>query len=308
MKKSVWFLETRPQFLLLDVVLVLHAGGLAFWRQGSIDWLRFALCMLGLVLLNASVNVLNDWHDWEKSGIDKETPRTPFSGGSGLLPAGAMDARSALKLGVGLLVAGSAIGFYLVWDTWYLYGTAWPLLIIGLAGAFMVAAYTPLLAKTGLGEIIAGLGAGALPVVAAYWVLTGRLDTVAWVSSIPAFLLTYNLLLINEFPDAEADAKGGRIHMVTLLGKQRARWLYAAVEIGTYAAIVVGVVAGVLTPWALLGLAAGFFAFQAIRGAITGYDSMEKIVPAMGANVVSVLGTNTLMAIGYLIAGLTAVR
>jgi 1,4-dihydroxy-2-naphthoate octaprenyltransferase len=305
MKKSTWFLETRPQFLTLDVVLVLHAGGLAFWRQGSIDLLRFALCMIGLVLLNASVNVLNDWHDWEKSGIDKETPRTPFSGGSGLLPAGEIDAPSALKLGVGLLIAGSAIGFYLVWDTWRLYGDAWPLLIIGLAGAFMVAAYTPLVSKTGLGEIVAGLGAGYLPVVGAYWVLTGRLDTVAWISAIPAFLLTYNLLLINEFPDAEADARGGRIHVVTMLGKKGARWVYAGAEIATYVAVVAGVVAGILTPWALLGLGAGFFAFQAIRGAMTGYDDMEKIVPAMGANVASVLGTNVLMGIGYLVAGLT---
>jgi 1,4-dihydroxy-2-naphthoate octaprenyltransferase len=306
MKKSAWFLETRPQFLLLAVLLVLHAAGLAFWKTGSIDVLRFVLCLVGLVLLHASVNVLNDWHDWEKTGIDKETPRTPFSGGSGLLPAGVMTPKGALGLGIGTLVVGCGFGFYLVWDTWRAYGTPWPLLIIGLIGAFSVVTYTPLLTKVGIGEIFAGLGLGLLPIAGAYYVLTGRLDTAAWVSGIPAFLLTYNLLLINEFPDAEADAKGGRRHMVILLGKRGARWLYAGAEIGTYVAIVAGVVAGVLTPWALLGLAAGFFAFQAIRGAITGYDSMERIVPAMGANVASCLGTNALLAVGYLIAGLTA--
>jgi hypothetical protein len=32
---------------------------------------------------------------------------------------------------------------------------------------------------------------------------------------------------------------------------------------------------------------------------------METIVPAMGANVFSCLGTNALLAIGYLVAGLT---
>jgi 1,4-dihydroxy-2-naphthoate octaprenyltransferase len=305
MKKSAWFLETRPQFLLLAVLLVLHAAGLAFWKVGSVDILRLALCVIGLVLLHASVNVLNDWHDWEKTGIDKETPRTPFSGGSGLLPAGVMTAKAALGLGIGTLAAGCAIGFYLVWDTWRAYGTPWPLLIIGVIGAVSIVAYTPLLTKVGLGEVFAGLGLGLLPIVGAYYVLTGSLDTAAWVSGIPAFLLTYNLLLINEFPDVEADAKGGRRHMVVLLGKKGARWLYAAVEAGTYVAIVAGVVAGVLTPWALLGLVAGFFAIQAIRGAITGYDSMEAIVPAMGANVASCLGTNALLAIGYLIAGLT---
>jgi 1,4-dihydroxy-2-naphthoate octaprenyltransferase len=304
MKKSAWFLETRPQFLLLAVLLVLHAAALAFWKTGAIDLVRFGLCLVGLVLLHASVNVLNDWHDWEKTGIDKETPRTPFSGGSGLLPAGVMTGKAALGLGIGTLVAGCAIGFYLVWDTWRAYGTPWPLLIIGVIGAFSIVAYTPLLTKLGVGEIFAGLGLGLLPIVGVYYVLTGRLDIAAWVSGVPPFFLTYNLLLINEFPDVEADAKGGRRHMVVLLGKKGARWIYAAAEIATYIAIVAGVVAGVLTPWALLGLGAAFFAYQAIRGAMTGYDSMETIVPAMGANVFSCLGTNALLAVGYLIAGL----
>jgi 1,4-dihydroxy-2-naphthoate octaprenyltransferase len=305
MKKSLWLLETRPQFLLLAVLLVLHAGGLAFWRTGAIDVLRFVLCIVGLVLLHASVNVLNDWHDWERTGIDKETPRTPFSGGSGLLPAGAMPPKAALGLGIGTLAAGCAIGFYLVWDTWQVYGTPWPLLIIGVVGALSVVLYTPLLTKIGVGEVFAGLGLGLLPIVGVYYVLTGNLDTAAWISGLPAFFLTYNLLLINEFPDVEADAKGGRRHMVVLLGKKGARWLYAGAEVATYVAIVAGVVVGILTPWALLGLVAGFFAFQAIRGAMTGYEKLETIIPAMGANVFSCLGTNALLAIGYLIAGLT---
>jgi 1,4-dihydroxy-2-naphthoate octaprenyltransferase len=304
-KKSVWFLETRPQFLLLAVLLVLHAAALAFWKVGSIDVVRFVLCIVGLVLLHASVNVLNDWHDWEKTGIDKETPRTPFSGGSGLLPAGAMTPKAVLGLGIGTLVAGSAIGLYLVWDTWRAYGTPWPLLIIGVIGAISIVAYTPVLTRIGLGEAFAGLGLGLLPVVGAYYVLTGRLDTVAWVSGIPPFLLTYNLLLLNEFPDLAADRKGGRRHMIVLLGTEGGRWLYTAVEVGTYVALVAGVALGVVTPWALLGLVSAVFAFQAIRGAIANHDDLAKIVPALGANVAAVLGTNALMAIGYLIAGLT---
>jgi 1,4-dihydroxy-2-naphthoate octaprenyltransferase len=195
-----------------------------------------------------------------------------------------------------------------VWDTWHTYGTPWPLLVIGVIGAICVVAYTPVLTRIGVGEVFAGLGLGFLPVVGAYYVLTGRLDTAAWISGIPAFLLTYNLLLLNEFPDLEADRKGGRRHMIVLLGTKRGRWLYTAVEAGTYVALVAGAAFGVLTPWALLGLVAVFFAFQAIRGAIAHHDDLEKIIPAMGANVFAVLGTNALMAIGYLIAGLTGAR
>ncbi len=299
-----WFLETRPQFLLLSVVLVLHGGALAYWQGAApFPWLRFLLAMIGLVSLQASVNVLNDWHDWSRTGIDKETPRTPFSGGSGLLPAGAMTPAATLKLGIATLVVGGALGLYLVWDTYRPFGRIWPLLVIGLVGAFAVVAYTPLLTRIGLGEVFAGLGLGNLPVLGTYYVLTGRLDAVAVLSGIPATLLTYNLLLLNEFPDMAADAKGGRRHMVVRLEKKGARWLYAAVELAAYLVIVAGVALGRLTPWALLALVAAFFALQAIRTAIRAYDSVEGLLPALGANVIAVLATNALIALGYLIAG-----
>ena len=115
---------------------------------------------------------------------------------------------------MGTLLAACAIGLYLAWIS------GWPLLAIGILGALSVVAYTPVLTRIGLGEAAAGLALGTLPVVGAYYLFTGRLDAVAWVSGIPAGLLTYNLLLLNEFPDAEADATGGRRHMVILLGKR----------------------------------------------------------------------------------------
>lgn len=301
MSKSKWFLETRPQFLTLSVALVLHAAALAAWQNaklgtGAIDWWHALLAMLALALMHGAVDALNDWHDYSKTGIDRSVRRTPFSGGSGLVPEGVMSANEALGLGIGILVAGMAIGIYLVTVS------GLPLLWIGLAGGLSVVLYTPFFTRIGLGEIVAGLGLGALPIVGTYYVVTGRIDAVAWISGIPAALLTYNLLLLNEFPDAEADAAGGRHHMVVLLGKKSARWLYAAVEAGTYIAIVAGVLLGGLTPWALLGLGAAVPAFKAIATTLRHYESFEGLVPAQGMNVVAVLMTNVLMAVGYTFA------
>ncbi len=297
MSKTPWFLETRPQFLLLSVVLVAHGATLAFW-QGSFDWLLVALAGVALVLLHASVNVLNDWHDNARTGIDQHVRRTPFSGGSGFVTSGAMAADQALMLGVGTLAAGSAIGIYLVWVS------GWQLAVIGAVGVVCIVAYTPLLSKIGLGELAAGFALGTLPVLGTYFLMTGRVDEMAWVSGIPAGLLTYNLLFLNEFPDAEADAGGGRRHMVILLGKRTARWLYVAVEAAVYVLIVAGVLVDGLTPWALLGLGGVVFAWRACVGAIRYYDRFEELIPAQGENVVAVLSTNALLAIGYLVAAL----
>lgn len=294
-----WVRATRPQFLLLAIVLVLHGTALALWQdEGAFDWLRFVLAMTGLVLLHASVNVLNDWHDWSRSGIDKMTKRAPFSGGGGMLPAARMTEQQVLALGIGTLLAGSAIGVYLAAQA------GWELLVIGAVGVVSIVAYTPLFNRIALGEIVAGFALGTLPVVGTYFLLTGRLDQIAWVSGVPAGLLTYNLLLLNEFPDTEADAAGGRRHMVILLGKRGAAWLYAAVELAAYAFIVAGVFDDGLTRWALLGLISLPFAIKAIAGAFQHYDGFEELFPAQGANVGAVLSTNVLLAIGYVVAAI----
>ena len=299
-KAKLYFLETRPQFLLLSVALVLHGAALAAWRvPGSFNLLNMLLAMVGLALIHGSVDALNDWHDYSQSGIDRATRQTPFSGGSGLVPTGKLTAVDALIVGVSTLTIGCAIGLYLAWVA------GWPLFFIGAVGALSAVLYTPLLTRIGLGEIFAGFGLGTLPVIGTYYLLTGTIDAAAWISSIPAFLLTYNLLLLNEFPDAEAYAAGGRHHMVVLLGKARARWLYTACEAGAFVAIVVSVGLGVLTPWAMVALMAGIFAAKAIAGALKDYDSFEALIPAQGANVVAVLATNALLAVGYLIATLT---
>ena len=83
-----YFLETRPHFLVLSVVVALLGTGMAM-RQGEISLAHAALCLAGLLLLHISTNVLNDYFD-HKSGIDLRTQKTPFSGGSGLIQSGAV--------------------------------------------------------------------------------------------------------------------------------------------------------------------------------------------------------------------------
>ena len=130
-----------------------------------------------------------------RTGIDLETERTPFSGGSGTLPAGGMGSRTALVFGLVCSGIGLVIGL------WFLWKVGWILLPIILAGAVAVLAYTDLLARIGIGEIAAGFGLGAGPVIGAALVQGGGWSNAAAAASIPAFFMTFNLLLLNEFPD-----------------------------------------------------------------------------------------------------------
>jgi 1,4-dihydroxy-2-naphthoate octaprenyltransferase len=213
MKFRIWFLETRPQFLLLSVALVLLGTAMS-GNEGHFNCVRFALTMIGLILAHASVNILNDYFDF-KSGIDLETRRTHFSGGSGILPQGLMDPKSAFKFGAGCLLAAFLIGLYLTAVS------GWQLLPLILLGGLVIYFYTSYLTKWLLGEFWAGLGLGTLPVLGTYFVQTGSYTTGAFVASLAPGFLTANLLLLNEFPDAEADKKGGRFHLVIALGTRK---------------------------------------------------------------------------------------
>jgi 1,4-dihydroxy-2-naphthoate octaprenyltransferase len=291
MKFKIWLLETRPQFLLLSVVLVLLGTAMSF-HQGHIDWLKFILATLGLVLAHASVNILNDYFDY-KSGIDLETTQTPFSGGSGILPQGLMEPKDAYRFGVGCLLAALLIGVYLT------VVSGWQLLPLVIVGGVVIYFYTSYLTKWLAGEIWAGLGLGTLPVLGAYFVQAGSYSTEALVASLAPGFLTANLLLLNEFPDFDADKKGGRYQIVIALGKRRACHLYAGLMAMTYLCIVAAVACKLAPPLTLIALLSAPFALKAISTTYRHHDDLDKMIPALGANVITVLSTDALLALGY---------
>ena len=291
MRIKIWLLETRPQFLLLSVALVLLGTAMS-GNEGHFNWVRFALTMLGLILAHASVNILNDYFDY-KSGIDLETRRTPFSGGSGILPQGLIEPKSAFRFGAGCLLAAFLIGLYLTAVS------GRQLLPLILLGGLVIYFYTSYLTKWLLGEFWAGLGLGTLPVLGTYFVQTGSYTTGAFVASLAPGFLTANLLLLNEFPDAEADKKGGRFHLVIALGARKASRLYAGLTATAYFCIAAGVVLKLMPALSLIALLSAPIAFKAISVTFKHYDKPSELVPAQKANVMTVLATNILLALAY---------
>ncbi len=291
MRVKIWFLETRPQFLLLSVALVLLGTAMS-GNEGHFNWVRFALTMLGLTLAHASVNILNDYFDY-KSGIDLETRRTPFSGGSGILPQGLIEPKSAFRFGAGCLLAALFIGLYLAAVS------GWQLLPLIFLGGLVIYFYTSYLTKWLVGEFWAGLGLGTLPVLGTYFVQTGGYTTGAFIASLAPGFLTTNLLLLNEFPDAEADKKGGRFHLVIALGARKAGRLYAGLMVAAYFCIVAGAVLKLMPALSLIALLSAPLAFKAINVTFKHYDEPSELVPAQKANVLTALATDILLALAY---------
>jgi 1,4-dihydroxy-2-naphthoate octaprenyltransferase len=133
-------------------------------------------------------------------------------------------------------------------------------------------------------------------------VQTGRYSWGTLFASLAPGILTSNLLFLNEFPDWEADKKGGRRHFVISLGKKDASYLFVAFLIASYLCIIAGVLTKMMPALTLIGLGTIGFGWKAAKGALRYYDNTEKLVPVLGANVITILGTQALLAVGYVIA------
>jgi len=299
MKLKIWFLETRPQFLILPVVLSFLGTCLA-WYHGDFHLGYAILAFVGLLLAHISVNVLNDYHDF-KSGVDLATKKTPFSGGSGILPGALLEPGQVLKFGIISFLLATAIGIYFV------VVTSWQLLPLLVVAALCILLYTPFILKRNWPEWSPGLGLGSLPILGAYFVQSNEYTWPAVIAAIPSGILVHNLLFLNEFPDVEADSTVNRKTLPITIGMEKASMVYTALMIIMYLWIIGWVIVDICLPgkgipvYTLIALLTLPFAFKAIRGARK-YGDMKKLMPAMASNVLVVLLTQLLLGIGYIIA------
>ncbi|MDP2919633.1 MAG: prenyltransferase [Dehalococcoidia bacterium] len=299
MKFKTLLVAVRANFLLLSVILGFLGASLAWYEHqeyGGDFNLAFAfIAGIGLVFTHISVNVLNDYFD-SRSKLDYKTPRTPFSGGSKAITDGLITAKQGLWLAIGTLVISIPIGVY------FTVVQGWQLLPLLLVAGIIIIIYTPVILKMGYPEWAAGLGLGTLPVLGLYFVQTGEYTVSALIAAVPSGILVHNLLLLNEFPDVEADRSVNRRTLPIVVGKKNAAIVYSALMVIMYLWIIGAVISRDMPAFTLLGLLTFPLGYKAISGSFK-HDDMGKLIPAMGNNVFVVLLTQLLMGIGFILAG-----
>jgi len=285
----------RLPFLLLNPACVALGVGTAVYAGFKLNIMDVCLALIGATTAHISVNSLNEYVDC-KSGLDARTTRTPFSGGSGTLPENPEMAHVALITGLIALAITGLIGIHFA----LLRGVA--IIPLGLLGLLIIVIYTPLITRMpGLCLIAPGLGFGTLMVMGTHFVLTGQYSWAAFIASFVPFFLVSDLLLLNQFPDVEADKSVGRRTLPIIIGRKRSAAIYNAFLFLSYFAIVIGVVIGLLPKMSLLGLLTIVLAIPVSRSAVQNADNIEKLTPAMGMNVVINLATPALVAVGLFI-------
>ena len=286
----------RLAFLLLPPVCVFAGFGSAVWTQGDVNPLHVFLALAGALSAHISVNALNEYFDF-RSGLDARTVRTPFSGGSGTLPSAPHTVNRALATGLITFILTGIIGLYFV----VVRGMF--LLPLGLAGLVIVFIYTIWITRNPIICLVApGLGFGPLMVMGTDFVLTGSYSWTACAVSFVPFFLVNNLLLLNQFPDIEADRTVGRRNVLLAFGTRTGVIIYGFFSLSTFASIIAGVWTGVLPRTCLLGLVTIILAIPTFIGAKKHAANIPKLIPYMGMNVALTLLTPLFTGIGFFIA------
>ncbi len=206
------------------------------------------LAVFGVLLLHLSSNVFNDYFD-VSDGTDEANNEyfqpggAAITGGSRAIELGIITLNKTKIVATSLLLASLLVAGFLFYNIYQVTGATSNVegaLAVGLSGLFLGYFYTArplrLVARRGLGELAIFLAFGPLLTLGTGYAISA--ETIGFLSSefymllslgVPFGFLTTNILYINQFPDAESDAKTGKNHLVVTLGKKAARWGYLVI-------------------------------------------------------------------------------
>ena len=290
---SIWFRAIRIRFLLASVIAVSNGLAIVYWKTGTIDPFQAALTYVGVVFLHASVDLLNDYWD-HKRGIDNETTRTRFSGGTGVLPENLLTPKSVYAAGMIFLILGALIGAYFV----SMRGLA-----IALILCFAIVAiyfYSTSIVNAGLGELFVAIKSTMI-VLGTFYVQSPSIEPSALFVGVIVGIMSATVLFINSFPDFEADRSKGRRTLVILIGRNVATAVFPLFIIAIFALIISGIFLGLTTIYSLITCASVPFAAQSILLLRKDHEKTVKLVRAMASAVTFSRIAGILLALSFIL-------
>lgn len=294
-----YWLATRPAFFSASVIPAV-VGALAAQYQGhALHWGLLLLTVFGIMLVHAGVNVLNDYFD-EQNGTDRRNTQRifPFTGGSRFIQNGVLTEHATLMFGSVLMLVAMVLGFALTAVSGV--GLLW----IGVLGFVVGWGYSapPLrLNSRGLGEPMVALGFGILTPLGAWFVQTGVMAWYPVLVSFPLSLLIMNILLINQFPDSQADAASGKHHWVVRFGADVAAKCYLAAVILALTCLLGLIMLGLLPKAALLSVLPLGIAIKAALQLMSFAHEPAKLEPTIKMTIGSAVLHGVLLGLGLVL-------
>ena len=208
-----WIEAMRLRTLPVSIAGVIAGTGCAVWH-GKFNALPALLCLLFAVLAQIASNFGNEYYDFA-NGIDRKG-REGFRRG---VTEGDISPRAMKAATFGVLAAAALTGCTLL-----LFG-GWWLIIAGIAILLFALAYSTgpyPLSHHGLGDVAVIIFFGIVPVNLTCYLQCGSWDGIE--TSIPVSvavgLLAANVLILNNYRDADDDEKVNKRTTVVIFGRK----------------------------------------------------------------------------------------
>lgn len=287
----------RPHTLTAAVMPVLIGTSMAY-ADGAFDLPLFAAMMLASVLIQAAVNMFNEYFDY-KRGLDS----VESVGIGGVIVRNEIEEKTVLTMAVLFFSMSILLGVYIC------VRTSWWVAAVGsfaMAVGYLYSAGKSPLAYTPFGEAAAGIFMGPVIVLIAYFIQRSTVTLPAVLISIPISILVAAILLANNIRDSEGDLRKGRRTLAILWGRERAIAFLNIMFIISFLWSIGLVVFQIATPWILLVFIGIPKANRAIKLFRSGSSPLE-MMPAMKATSVLHTQFGILFSLGILLGKIFAV-
>jgi 1,4-dihydroxy-2-naphthoate octaprenyltransferase len=291
---QAWVMAVRPATLPAAVGPVLVGLAVAL-SLGVFEPLPALACLAVALLLQVASNVGNDLSDF-RSGADNDQRLGPPRAAA----MGYLTEREMLA-GLGVIVGlAGLVGLYLVW----IGGPV--ILVLGIAAIISALAYTggpwPY-GYHGLGEVFVFIFFGLVAVAGTTYLQTLTWEPLALVAAIPVGALISAILVVNNLRDIDTDRLAGKRTLAVILGERGAMAEYDLLLAVAYAVPPALVLAGGVSPAALLPLASVPLALALYRVVHAGGDP-RRLNPVLKQTARLSFVFSLLLAVGLGVGGL----
>ncbi len=295
-----WVVLSRPPFHTVGI-LPFILGTLLAYKINSVFSLEiFLLGVFGVILIMLSTYHSGEYFDYQGDVISNRLHDNQFAGGTRILPNGKISPLVPFWTSIITLILAGIIGVILQ----FVLKTGPYTLLLGFLGAFAGFFYStkPVrLVQRGIGEIFIGFCYGWLPVASAYYIQTGAIHPVIHLIAIPIGLTIFNVILLNEFPDYEADMATDKKNLLYRFGKKNGNFLYIVFSLLASATVLASPFFGIASkivyfylPVLIISL---FIVAMMLRGKYEDKKMLEKLC---ALNIAVNLGTSLAYILAYI--------
>ena len=216
MSLKYWIKAARPKTLLVSMAPIIMSVALASIVV-KINWLPAIICLVFAVMAQIISNFVNDYSDGVK-GIDENRIGPERMVASGLISPEKMR-RGIIVMCVLTFILGCTLMF---WGGLVL--LPFGIIIMLCALAYSMGPFP--LSQHALGDMAVVLFYGIAPVVLTFFIQTEFVNWQIIIAGLAIGVVTNNLLIVNNYRDADDDLKKGKKTTVNVLGKRFMKTVY----------------------------------------------------------------------------------